>query len=99
MLGLNIKIFLETSFYEFQFSHLGHSIPGIHVLPFSDPSSPFYPLPLSLCWFTHAFLLLLGSYLAYLNVFSLPKKLLPIFTSLVPVLFLYETRIDQLNPQ
>lgn len=49
--------------------------------------------------FIHTFLLLLVSCLAYPDSFSLPKKILRIFNILVKVLFLYETKIDQLNPQ
>lgn len=38
----NIKMFLKTSFYAFQFSHLEHGIPETFILPFADPDSPFY---------------------------------------------------------
>jgi len=45
------------------------------------------------------FLPLLGSGLDHPRIFSLPKEILPIFNNLVKAIFLYETKIDQLNPQ
>ena len=45
------------------------------------------------------FLLLLASCLAHPHIFSLPKEVLPIVNNLVKAIFLYETKIDQLNPQ
>ena len=55
--------------------------------------------PPSLSRFTYTFLLLLGSCLDHPHIFSLPKEILPIFNNLVKAIFLYETKIDQLNPQ